>query len=192
MAKILVDFDSTITQLDTHILTTCNARHGTCYRPDEVAHWDWLAECEHAEWLWGAECYGSPTWQATVPANPGAIEGIKAMQAHGLEPVVVSDRAPASGVLMRDWLIRYGLGDLPAILSHREHRPKAHVAVQHNMAAAIEDAPHHAIAIAHAGIPVYLLDKPYNRNVVHDLIVRVSGWPEISDRFGDYFRAVAA
>jgi hypothetical protein len=192
MAKILVDFDSTITCLDTHMLATCNARHGTCIEPAHVTHWGWLNECEHAEWLWGAECYGSPEWQASVPAQPGAVDTLKAMQAAGLEPVIVSDRAPASGLLMGAWLVANGLGDLPTILSHREHLPKAHVAVKHNMAAAIEDAPHHAIALAYAGIPVYLMDKPYNRNVEHELIVRVSGWADIAARFTDYFRAMDA
>lgn len=41
-----------------------------------------------------------------------------------------------------------------------------------------------SLALAEEGIPVWLFDHPWNRDVVHPLIDRVGGWSDIADRLG--------
>jgi len=49
----------------------------------------------------------------------------------------------------------------------------------------IEDRDKHAIELANEGIPVLLLDKPYNQGVEHHHIIRVNGWGDIADIIGE-------
>lgn len=43
----------------------------------------------------------------------------------------------------------------------------------------IEDSPKNSLLLAKEGIPVLLMDKPYNKGVKHELITRVKGWKDI-------------
>ena len=43
----------------------------------------------------------------------------------------------------------------------------------------LEDHPVYIMPFAKAGVRCYLFDKPFNRHIKHDNIIRVSGWGEI-------------
>lgn len=58
-------------------------------------------------------------------------------------------------------------------------RDKAVECARLSVGALIEDAPHNALAVADAGIPVLLHDQPYNRHVSHPLVTRFSHWGEV-------------
>jgi 5'' nucleotidase, deoxy (Pyrimidine), cytosolic type C protein (NT5C). len=195
MAKILVDFDSTLNCLDEHMLATCNARHGTAYEPECLTHWDALNELDPKGFVWGREVWQAFAWQLSIPPQPGAIETMRALTSAGHEPVIVSDRSATAGMHLDAWLEHHRLG-VPYVLSHRERMPKAYVAEVIGIELAIEDAPHHALAIAGRGIPVYLMDKPYNRAIdcEHtECIDRVrGGWPEVAELLGLEMIEVAA
>lgn len=181
MAKLLLDFDSTLTQLAEHMLATYNARYGTAHTCDELTDWETLAKLKHSGYIWGADVWQSREWQLSVPPQPWALETVAAMRWAGLEPVIVTDRGIAAIRVMREWLASYGLAELMVIASSRDTLPKWRVAQEHGLSFAIEDAPHNAIDLAEkAGITVYLLDKPYNRHVSHERIERVADWYELS------------
>ena len=36
-----------------------------------------------------------------------------------------------------------------------------------------------ALALAHAGIPVWLFDRPWNRDIAHARVIRVPGWEAV-------------
>ena len=179
--RILVDFDSTLTQMDEHMLATCNERHGTEYAHGDIDSWEWLATFPHASWAWGDECFGSPEWQASVPPQPGAVRTVRELAMAGDEPYIVSDRT-AHTECIREWAANHGLGDLPVIISDRNDFPKWKVARGFGIRMAIEDAPHNALDLADkAGCyPVILIDKPYNRDIDHPRIVRVANWDEVA------------
>ena len=44
----------------------------------------------------------------------------------------------------------------------------------------IEDSPKNASLLVKEGVPVLLMDKPYNREVRHELITRVKDWKDIA------------
>ena len=44
----------------------------------------------------------------------------------------------------------------------------------------LEDHPVYIMPFANAGIKCYLFDKPFNRHIKHDNIIRVHGWDEIN------------
>lgn len=47
----------------------------------------------------------------------------------------------------------------------------------------IEDNRNHAFECAKKGMKVFLIDKPWNKNLEHDNIIRVSNWKEIDFNF---------
>lgn len=52
-----------------------------------------------------------------------------------------------------------------------------------NMSYFIDDAPHNALDVASHGIPVFLVDTPWNKSMEdHVLITRVTSWDEIVER----------
>lgn len=58
-------------------------------------------------------------------------------------------------------------------------RSKVEVCREIHAAAHLEDALHHAKAVSAAGIPVYLLDKPWNQSKPIPGVTRVRDWNEI-------------
>jgi len=57
---------------------------------------------------------------------------------------------------------------------------KAELAKQLGVDLFIEDNPTVAINVAKKGIPVFLIDKPWNRSIKHKKIHRVEGWQTLS------------
>lgn len=181
MTRVLVDFDSTLTTFDEAMLAACNKRFGTSYAASDINDWDWLRTFPHAAYAWGAMCYRSPAWTLTVPPQPGAVETVREMIAAGFEPFVVSDREPEMARWIRDWLRRYRLDSVVVLTTDRTLYPKATVARDLGMRIAVEDAPHHALALGEAGLTFYLIDKPYNQVVEHERVIRVHGWGQIAE-----------
>ena len=56
-------------------------------------------------------------------------------------------------------------------------------AIPERIVLAIDDHPLHAIGYCEKGIPVFLMDQPWNRSVSHPLITRVSGWDDLLQVF---------
>lgn len=56
---------------------------------------------------------------------------------------------------------------------------KADVCIENDMHVLIEDAPPHALGVAKCGIPVLLLDRPWNQGLEHAGIIRVRSWLEV-------------
>ena len=66
-----------------------------------------------------------------------------------------------------------------------EKRDKASICKELNVEIFIDDALHNAENIITAGVPVLLLDSPWNQtNTLHPLITRVHSWKEILEKLG--------
>ena len=66
-------------------------------------------------------------------------------------------------------------------LHHQVKRTKSAVCKEIGAVVHIEDAPSHAYEVATAGIPVLLLDRPWNRNSsLPRAVTRVHSWNEVS------------
>jgi len=66
---------------------------------------------------------------------------------------------------------------------HFEH--EKHVAAKElGVELFIEDNAGNALALAAIGVPVLLMDAPWNQNVAHPLITRVQDWHEIKEHIG--------
>lgn len=60
-----------------------------------------------------------------------------------------------------------------------EIRTKAEICQSIGATCMIEDSPKHARIVAEAGIPVLLMDRPWNRELSHPLVTRITSWNEV-------------
>jgi len=59
------------------------------------------------------------------------------------------------------------------------HESKVSLCIQHKYRLLIDDNIKYVQECAQAGIPAVLLDKPWNQGAIPDLVLRVSGWPDV-------------
>lgn len=87
----------------------------------------------------------------------------------------------ARPTLFRDvtiaWLQRYGISYHQIAFTEN----KLQQCMENDVDVLIDDGPHYAVQLADAGIPVILIDQPYNRSVAHNLVLRAASWPEVQE-----------
>ena len=189
MSGILIDFDSTLNQFDQHLLDAINAKFGTFYEVREWTYWAFPRAGEgmtqeEADFAWGVELFKNRDWTLTIPPAPGAVLATNRLLDAGFDVHVVSARFKYMRRWIKQWLEQNGIysktgdGDL-AVATHSDKKGYARA---YDIGVAIEDAPHNAIDLS-AVCPVYLIDQPWNRNVIEGgPITRVeSVWEAVED-----------
>ena len=85
--------------------------------------------------------------------------------------------------LTQDWLNKHGFvyNSLLLVGSH----DKRAVCKENDISLVIEDSMENAKLISTEGIPVLLMDAPYNRGLLPPLIDRKKSWPEICETILD-------
>lgn len=193
MAKILLDYDSTLADTSQGRIDAINQQFGTHYSLDGVTTWfndeNGYMDEAHDGWSWGEECFLSLDWQANLKPVEGAIEGVKRLLVEGHSGIVVSDRPLALFEVTRDWLDRQGLDTVRLLFTkHKasksgDHKgfTKSQAAFLYKLTHVIEDAPHHSKTLAERAYidQIFLLDTPYNQGITHPKIKRVKGWSDI-------------
>lgn len=94
---------------------------------------------------------------------------------------IITARRPETYEKTKLWLIENGLGDIELITLGTPN--KLEKARELGCEIFIEDHPEASIEIAEAGIKLYLVDAPYNKESNHENIVRVRNWEEIRTIF---------
>ncbi len=111
------------------------------------------------------------------PPMDGAREVLSALRTRGHQLIVITARSPRLERLTEAWLAYYGI-EVDA-MHFLEGGNKAVVATAERLDLFIEDAPHNALALAEAGIPVLLFGAPYNQETKHRNIRRIHSWSEV-------------
>lgn len=165
VAKVLIDWDSTMNDFDGHLVETLNDYFGSTYVVGDMKTWDWLRELEpeHLQHTWGEKVYNSPEWTASIPILPGVVPGISTLLRAGYAARVVTARGKTHEPWVRAWLDAHGMMNVP--LTMADGKDKAKWAKRYGYTLAIEDAPHHVIELAEVCDMVYMVDKPYNAHV---------------------------
>lgn len=111
--------------------------------------------------------------KACAEATPvdGAIDALNALSNAGLSIVVVTCRLRSCEGLTRVWLRQAGVPyDKLLFVGEKAERCL-------EWAVLVEDAAHHALAVAERGVPICLLNHPWNRSLApHPLILRADSW----------------
>lgn len=107
---------------------------------------------------------------------PGALECLKTLN-NQLCFILISARNKKFRTETVHWLKRnnFDWDNLILLGSH----DKADTCIEFKIKVLIEDSLKNALQVSVRGIPVILLDAPYNQGPVNDLVQRVYSWPEI-------------
>lgn len=120
--------------------------------------------------------YNDSSFVAKMPVVKGAREGARLLSDLG-EIYYVSARPAHLLDVTIEWLCEHDFPVGDVWLSE----DKAEAVQMFGLELFVEDAPHHALALAQV-CPVYLLDYPWNRDCHHSNIWRVRDWGELYRR----------
>jgi len=114
-----------------------------------------------------SECLG-------VPVKPGARAALRELLSLGANVGIVTGRPINSEAITAKWLSER---EIPYTwLKHTNDK----AAISSAWSMLVDDAAHHAVTVAANGVPVCLMDYPWNRNLQPTAgITRVSSWNEI-------------
>lgn len=111
-----------------------------------------------------------------LPVMPGARLALDLLKRR-YRIIIITARRPHSRPQTLAWLKRHRLPFDE--LYHTDE--KADVA--EDISLAVDDHPEHARAYARQGIPVFLMNQPWNQGIEDTLIRRVDGWDGLFHRF---------
>lgn len=138
--------------------------------------------------MWGKDCFLSEDFQSLVPPVDGAIDGVLSLLEAGHHLMIVSDRPSELFEVTRDWLDNQGLEMVRLLFTTHKHSlsvgkgmTKSQAAYLYKLDTVIEDAPHHAETLAGRSYidQLFLLDMPYNQEIVHPKVQRVQHWRNV-------------
>jgi uncharacterized HAD superfamily protein len=111
-----------------------------------------------------------------LPLVPGAREALDLLcKEHEIH--IITARTENMRDLTRDWLHQHGLPYHSLVMVGCHDKRAACKAKK--IALIIEDSMENAKMISAEGIPVYLLDAPYNRGYLPPLVTRMKTWQEV-------------
>lgn len=190
MAKPVVgfDLDDVLFNFMDELCNWHNLTHHTSYARDDHFSFDlhevWQCEgTEARDRVWNF--YQSEQYKHTLPVV-GAVDALREIKKdHSC--VLITARPESMEQETRAWLDVHfpGIFDAVCFTNHFHgdgvKRSKSSVCLELDVKVFIEDALHNAYDIAGAGIPVLLIDTPWNKADVAAPITRVSSWEEVME-----------
>lgn len=174
-----LDIDSTLAETSGALLKALNRQYGTKYKLGDWTDWD-LSHClnvpgkaELNEFM--DRLFNDGLFMFTCRPLPYAVDGVSLLAGLGDVYYITSRHQDLADSTM-SWLDRH---NFPCGEIYMGVNDKASLAKELELNLCVEDAPHHALKLARAGVGVFLLDWPWNQGVKHDLITRVQGWARI-------------
>ncbi len=197
--RIYVDFDDVLCET-TRAFVGIVERHFGRHVPFEALHSFDLRESfgleadEYAELM---RLVHTPEALSGFAPRAGALGALEGWTEAGYEIAVMTGRPPSSHESSYAWLSTHGMPHASLSFVDKYDRPDPNpggvpvVALEelgrHEFALAVEDSPETAAFLARElGVPVALLDRPWNRGALvgaSERIVRCNGWSEVVAEF---------
>ncbi len=188
---LAIDFDDIVFDFHGNFREFHHRNYGSTYAMSDIYTYDmaqFLGLSEEEKNFRVLEFYFSG-YQESGFAIPGAIDALHMLaEYHSLHMVTARPLRTVS--VTESWLDSQGVLQLFAGRHYTNSylpepnspvaRRKSDICVEIGAAAHIEDASHHASDVAAAGIPVYLLDKPWNRGPLAHSVTRFNSWSDIT------------
>jgi len=186
------DLDDVLFDLMGPMVPWHNERYGTSLTRDEYFTFDldkvWNCTGDEA---WDRVCnyYQSEHYKNSLPVE-GALEGMKKLN-EKYQCVIITARPESQETMVREWLDLHlpKVFDEVVFTNHFNKdgvkRTKSSVCLELGVKLFVEDAIHNAEDVAGAGIPVLLMDTPWNRVELPPLVTRVTSWNEIVEKINE-------
>jgi uncharacterized protein len=178
MNHIGIDFDDTLVDMRKSIVEVLNKIHDKNINYEEVTEYG----------VSSLYNYSFKDFQTFFTDNQSELHAIKpnsllktTLDELGAEYklTVITGRPNEWIHSAAQWITKHDLPILDIVCVSNYKKGKAECAAALKVSHFIEDRANDALSIADAGINVFLLDKPYNRDCRHARITRVRDWDEI-------------
>lgn len=178
-----LDLDGVLCDLGPGLSARIAARFGISTHPASWRTYDLrrlslgLPDAQWSAFL--DETFGDPALYSGAAAHGGAVAGVAALRAAGWGVVGITARPRHLTEMTQRWLVERGVP-----LDGVHHTPvgtKASVAAALGVDASVEDNPLEAESLADV-CRSYLLDQPYNRDMVVRRAARVRSWDALVGR----------
>jgi 5'(3')-deoxyribonucleotidase len=179
----MIDFDDTIADLHGAFIRCTNERFGTAYTMRDVTSWNHFREQpkEIGDFIW-TTCYPDADWfLAEVQPLPGAIDALVDLITNidGIadDVKIVTARHPDLTPMAAEWLERH-LPDGVNVTVISSPKRKALVCRDYDLNVVVEDGPHNLAQMNAYRQRLFLVDCPWNADVLLAKVTRVGGLPE--------------
>ena len=182
-----IDLDDVLLDFNNGFLAYNKDAYGICKTRNDIYTYDiekvW--DCSREEIMKRVFDFYKTEAHARIPTVPGSSEAIRELaKNHTLH--IVTSRHNSIADITRSWIERHFPGLFKEIhfsngfsTDEGKKRGKADICRELGIEYFIDDALENARPIAAAGIPVLLLDTPWNQEETASPIRRVHSWPEI-------------
>ncbi len=181
-----VDIDDVLFDFNTGFLNYFNTMHDTFHTRNQIVNYQLhllLGGRKEDIFFLIDKFYDSDDHQKVMPVE-GSVLGIEKLRSHKL--VLISARPEHSRGNIEKWLTQHfpsTVDEVHLTGSYRGMQPhiktKAELAKKCGVDIFIEDSLSHAKNISESGVPVLLIDTPWNQGELSPLIIRVFSWEEI-------------
>lgn len=180
--RIGIDVDETLCYSVDYFIEDFNKEHKTNYTREDAKTYDFINikefEPNYMKLKFFEHFEKKIETYEIIENTKEILEKLK--KEHNL--LILTARSERFSQRTINWLKKnYGLDMFHDILFTYtdEKQCKGNVCLRHNIDILIDDAPHHSINAAKCGVKVLLMDRPWNKDIDHENIVRVSDWEEI-------------
>ncbi len=184
-----VDFDDVLHDFNNSFHAYHNKKYGTSVKRQDMVHYDF-------EKIWGCtrdeaiakvhQFYRTSEHDDTMPLE-GSQEVIRLLSLKYNLHIITSRLEEIKGLTLA-WLERHFSGAFSSVeftnhygSSSGAKRTKVAICAQLSVDLMIEDSLEHAHAISACGIPVVLIDCPWNQGALPANVYRVASWKEIGE-----------
>lgn len=185
--KIGIDFDDVIFDFNRSYVEHHNKVYGTDMTRDRITDYMmekvWNIPIEEIMPRIDKFCFSDDHFEV-LPVE-GSVKAIKELSKNN-ELIIITSRPDSKKDITLKWLEKNFNGFIGEVCftnsfggDVNKKRKKSSVCKELGIDIFIEDAPIYAKDVSDSGIPVLLIDAPWNKNVSGDLIKRVHSWDEI-------------
>ena len=185
--RIGIDFDDVLMEFNMFFCLYNNMLYGTNKTKQDITTYDLgkVWNCSQEEAMRRVMNFFQSSYHANAQPLPYSREVVARLVKHH-DLVIITSRPEGVRAETVAWLETHfkGLFSEVCFTGSFTNQPgikktKAEACKELNIDMCIEDAPEHALNMAGQGIPVLMIDAPWNTDVSGPNITRVSGWMEI-------------
>lgn len=200
MKKIYIDFDDVLCETARALLEIANEEFGKNVAYDDITAFDpeKVLDIEPEQVNTLLEIAHKPEYLMAYPLISHAPSALTEMNRKGYDIHIVTGRPPQTRLESEKWLVKHQIPFHEIHFVNKYDRDTADYEgpqtltldqiARMNFAFAVEDSAEMATYISdRMGIPVFLLDRPWNRPLPpRDNIFRCHGWIDILRKFNDH------
>jgi uncharacterized HAD superfamily protein len=185
-----IDLDDVLLDFFSILLLYYNKYYGTEYEIKDISSYDLsiLWQCEPDEAIRRVfEFYHTKEHLNAMPIA-GSLDSLQILSKN-FDLVVVTSKPESISSITYHWIDEHFPNIFKQVYftnhyAKKDKKLKVDICKKLDVKVFIEDGLHNAISIVTAGIPVILLDRPWNQGDLPSNIIRLKNWEDITEYIG--------